>query len=326
MNLLKKTGVLATLACLMVAPVSAADKIFRIGVTKIIAHPSLEAIEKGLVAGLASAGFKEGSNVVYDMQNAQGDLNKAEVIARKFVADKVDLIVATTTPTAQAAFKVAGNLPLVFASTTDPVGAGIVPKDSAPGKKTGTHVTGVSGALPIALQLQTYAKVVPKAKRWGTIYNPAEPNSVFEVKAMREAAEKLGLSFVEATVGSTKDVPQAMASLVGKIDAFATVSDNATMADFEAVVKVCNEKKIPLFAGNLDNLARGATAAYGLDEYLVGYAAGKKVALILKGSKPGDVPWGPVEKFSFVINQKAAALQGVAISPELLKMADRIIK
>lgn len=303
-----------------------ADKVYRIGVTKIVAHAALDAAERGVVAGLASAGLKEGTHVVFDRQNAEGDMGKAEAIARKFVADKVDLIVGIATPTAQAAVKVAGNMPVVFSSVTDPVGAGIVPKNSAPGKKSGTNVTGVSDALPVALQLQTYAKVVPKAKRWGTIYNPAESNSVHEIKAMREAAEKLGLSFVEAKIAGTKDVPQAMASLVGKIDAFVTVSDNATMADFEAIIKVCNEKKIPLFAGDIDNVVRGAVAAYGLDQYLVGYSAGRKAALILKGGKPGDVPWGPVEKFSLVVNEKAAAAQAVVLSPDFIKKADKVIR
>jgi len=65
--------------------------------------------------------------------------------------------------------------------------------------------------------------------------------------------------------------------------------------------------------------------AYGLDYFLVGYAAGKKAALVLKGVKPGEVPWGPVEKFSLVINTRAAKAQGLTLAPELLARADKII-
>jgi putative ABC transport system substrate-binding protein len=218
------------------------------------------------------------------------------------------------------------TIPVVFSSITDPVSAGIVPKGSAPGKKTGTNLTGVSDQWPVALQMEIYAKMLPNAKRWGTIYNPAEPNSVIHIKGMRAAAKKLGLALVEVHVDNSKAVAQAAASLVGKIDAMTITSDNTAVAELTSIVQLCNEKKIPLFAGDVDSVAAGAVAAYGLDYYLVGYSAGKKAGLILKGNKPGDIAWGPVEKFSLVINQKAAALQGVALTTEFLNKADKVIK
>lgn len=318
-------GMVVGLAALS-SQVMADDKKWVIGVTQIVSHAALDADEKGFEAGLASAGFKEGVNVTYIRQNAQGDMGKAQAIAHQFADQKVDLIHSIATPTTQAVAKVHQTIPVVFSSITDPVGAGIVPKDSSPGKKTGTNLTGVSDQWPVGLQMQTYAKVVPHAKKWGTIYNPAESNSVTHVRVMREEAKKLGLTLVEAKVASSKEVTQAATSLVGKVDAIVITSDNTAVADFEAIVKVCNQNKIPLFAGDLDSVARGAVAAYGLDYYLVGYSAGKKAALILKGSKPGDIPWGTVEKFSLVINEKAAAAQGVTLSAEFVKKADRVIK
>lgn len=301
-------------------------KVFRIGVTKIVAHAALDADEKGFEAGLASAGFREGVNVFYDRQNAQGDLGKAQAIAQKFVDQKVDLIHSIATPTTQAVVKVAKNIPVVFSSITDPVSAGIVPKGSVPGNKTGTNLTGVSDQWPVALQLQTYTEFVPKAKRWGTIYNPAESNSMLHIAAMRAAANKLGLKLVEVTIANSREVAQATKSLIGKVEAIVITSDNTAVADLESIVKVCNENRIPLFAGDVDSVSRGAVAAYGLDYYLVGYSAGKKAALILKGTKPGDIPWGPVEKFSLVINENAASRQGVTLSPELIKKADKVIR
>ncbi len=301
-------------------------KVFRIGVTKIVPHAALDADEKGFEAGLASAGFKEGVNVIYDRQNAQGDLGKAQAIAEKFVEQKPDLIHSIATPTTQAMVKAAKNIPIVFSSVTDPVSAGIVPKGSAPGQKTSTNITGVSDQWPVALQIQTYAKFVPKAKRWGTIYNPAESNSVQHISMMREATAKLGLKLVEVTIANSREVAQAATSLIGKVDVIVITSDNSAVADLEAIVKVCNENRIPLFAGDVDSVSRGAVAAYGLDYYLVGYSAGKKAALVLKGAKPGDIPWGPVEKFSLVINEKAAAAQGVILSPAMVGKADKVIR
>lgn len=298
----------------------------RIGVTKITSHAALDADQKGFEAGLASAGFREGVNVVYDRQNAQGDLARADAIARKFVQDQVNLIHSIATPTTQAVVKVTREIPVIFSSITDPVGAGIVPADSAPGKTTRSNVTGVSDLWPVLLQMQTYAGFVPAAKQWGTIYNPAEVNSVTHVRAMRAAARTLGLELIEVTVASRQEVEQAARSLVGRVQALTITSDNTTVSELEAIVKVAGKHRIALFAGDVDSVARGAVAAYGLDYFLVGYAAGKKAALVLKGIKPGDIPWGPVEKFSLVINLKAARAQGVTIPPELLRKADKVLE
>jgi putative ABC transport system substrate-binding protein len=308
-------------------PVAAQDKpLLRIGVTKIVSHAALDADEKGFEAALASAGFKEGVNIRYDRQNAEGDPAKAAAIAQKFMDEKVDLIHSIATPTTQAVLKLNSRIPVVFSSITDPVGAGIVPSDSAAGKKTGTMVTGVSDLWPVLLQMETYAKFVPKARKWGTIFNPAEVNSVTHVKAMRAAAKALGLELLEVNVSSGAEVEQAARSLVGKVDVITITSDNTTVAAIDQIAKVCDANKIALFAGDVDSVPRGAIAAYGMDYFLVGYSAGKKAALVLKGVKPGDIPWGPVEKFSLVINQKAARAQGVSIPPALLKKADKVFE
>ena len=320
-------AVLVSLSVLMPGAASGQNKkMIRIGVTKIVSHAALDADEKGFEAALASAGFKEGVNVTYDRQNAEGDVAKAAAIARKFEADKVDLVHTIATPSSQAVVKAISKIPVVFSSISDPVDAGVVPKDSAPGKKTGTNVTGVSDMWPVLLQMETYTKFVPKAKKWGTIYNPTEANSVTHVKAIRAAATSLGLDLIEVTVVSGNEVEQAALSLVGKVQAITITSDNTSVANIDAIARVCDQHKIALFAGDVDSVPRGAVAAYGMDYFLVGYSAGKKAALILKGVKPGDIPWGPVEKFSLVINQKAAKAQGVTVSADLLKKAAKILE
>jgi putative ABC transport system substrate-binding protein len=76
----------------------------------------------------------------------------------------------------------------------------------------------------------------------------------------------------------------------------------------------------------VDSVPRGAIAAYGLDYFLIGESAGKKAVQVLKGKKPGDIPWGPAEKFSLVVSEKAAKTQGIAIPSDLLKKANKVIK
>jgi len=302
-------------------------KMIRIGVTQIVSHPALDGDAKGFEKALADAGFKEGVDVTYDRQNAQGDMANAQTIAQKFLDAKVDMVHSIATPTSQAVVKVIKNIPVIFSSVTDPVDAGLVPKDSAPGKKSGTNVTGVSDRWPVALQFEMYAKFVPKAKKWGTIYNAGDANSMVHIKEMREAAKKLGVELIEATISTSAETMQAIQSLAGKgVQAINITSDNTAVSAFEAIVKICNEKKIPLFAGDVDSVPRGAIAAYGLDYFLIGESAGKKAVQVLKGKKPGDIPWGPAEKFSLVISEKAAKTQGVTVPPDLLKKADKVIK
>jgi putative ABC transport system substrate-binding protein len=142
---------------------------------------------------------------------------------------------------------------------------------------------------------------------------------------MRKAMKALGLKLIEVHAANSAEVEAAARSLVGQVQAIAITADNTSVANFEVIARICNENRIALFAGDVDSVSKGAIAAYGPDYYLIGYSAGKKAALILKGVKPGDIPWGPMEKFSLVINQRAAALQGVVIEPELLRIADKVL-
>lgn len=318
---------LAALSLAVIPALSLAQepKSLRVGVVKIVAHAALDAAEKGFEAGLASAGFKEGVQVRYDRQNAQGDPERLQSIVRKFNDDGLDLIHSIATPTTQAVVRGIQKTPVVFSGVSDPVEAGVVPRDSAPGRKTGTNVTGVSDMWPVQLQMESYVKVVPGARKWGTIFNPAEVNSLMHVKAMRETAGKLGLELIEVKVGSGAEVESAAQSLVGKVQAINIGADNTAVAQMAAIAKVCNQHKIALFAGDVDSVAKGAVAAYGMDYFLVGYSAGKKAGLVLKGVRPGDIAWGPVEKFTLVINREAARLQGVDISEEFLKKADKVL-
>jgi putative ABC transport system substrate-binding protein len=297
----------------------------RIGVTQTVSFPDFDADAKGFEKALAEAGFKEGIHVIYDRQNAQGDMRNAQAIAQKFLDTKVDLIHSIATPSSQAVVKLIKNIPIVFSSVTDPVDAGLIPKTSPPGTKTGTNVTGISDRWPVFLQFEMYTKFFPKAKKWGTIYNPEDPKSIFYIKEMREAAKKLGVELIEATISISGETLQTVQSLAGRAQAIHITFDYIAISSFDTVVKICNEKKIPLFGGDLKCVSRGAMAAYGWDYFQIGHAAGRKAAQILKGEKPEDIPWELGEKLLLLINEKAAKTQGAIISPELFKKADKVI-
>ena len=165
---MKQLSVLFVIAIFFISgPSFAGDKMFRIGVTQIVSHESLNADQRGFEAALASSGFKEGVQVTYERRNAEGDMAKAKAIAKEFIKTDVDLIHSIATLTTQAVVNNVKDIPVVFSSVTDPVSAGIVPKNSSPGEKTGTNVTGVSDMWPVALQLETHTKFVPAIKKMG---------------------------------------------------------------------------------------------------------------------------------------------------------------
>jgi len=317
----KQLGIAFTLflALGLIATVPAIAKVYKIGVTVIVSHPALEADQKGFEKAIKEAGIE----VEYDYQNAQGEMSNAQAIAQKFADDKVDLVHAIATPTAQAACKVIKDLPVVYSSVTDPVDAGLV-KTMEP---AGANVTGVSDAWPIDQQIELYHKMLPKAKKWGTIYNAGDANSVKSIGWTREAMKKRGLELVEVTISSSSEVYTAAQSLVGRIDAIYITSDNMVASALGSVTKVCNANKIPFFVGNTDQVALGAIAALGFNYSEVGYSAGKKAVLILKeGKKPGAIPSGLADKLDLHISLKNARKQGVKISQKIIDKADKVDK
>ncbi len=298
----------------------------RIGVTQTVSYSDFDVDAKGFEKALAEAGFKEGTHVIYDRQNAQGDVNHTWTIAHKFLNADVDLIHSIATPSSRAVIRVIKDIPIVFSSVTEPVYAGLIPQRSPVGTRTGTNVTGVSDRWPVTLQLEMYARFFPKAKKWGTIYNAGDPRSILYVKELREAAKRLKIELIEVTTSSSNEVLPAAQFLARRAQIIYITYDHIALSSFDTIVKVCNEKKIPLFGGDLKCVTKGAMAAYGWDYFQIGQSAGRKAVRILKGEKAGDIPWELGGKLALLINEKAARAQGAIVPPELLKKADKIVR
>lgn len=298
----------------------------RIGVIRPAPVPVLDVNQQGFEAALAGAGFKAGVNVSYDIQTTGGDPHRAQAIVQKFIEDKVDLVHSMGTAPTLAAMKAGARVPVVFSAVSDPVGAGIVPEGSKPGQVTGTQLTGVSDRWPIGLQLETYARLVPQARTWGTLYNPTEAGSTLQARQLREAAARLGLQLVEVPVGSTGEVRQAAIDLASRVQAIFVISDATVSADILAIQEAGDRHRIPNFTGVVSGVRRGALAAFGVDYFLAGYAAGKKAALVLRGVNPGQIPWSLAEHFGLVLNQKAAKALGIVLPVDMLRIADNVIE
>jgi len=310
----------ATLAAgLSAMPVAAEDAF--VAVTAIVEHPALDACRDGIRDELAAAGFEDGKNLKFVYESAQGNPGTATQIARKFVGEKPSVIVAISTPSAQAVVSATKDIPVVFTAVTDPVGAQLVTNLEKPGG----NVTGMSDMSPLDLHLALIREITPEAKKIGVPYNPGEANAVTLVELLKSLAPAAGFEIVEAAAPKSSDVLAAAQSLVGKVDVIYVPTDNTIVSALEAVIKVGIDNKIPVYAGDTDSVPRGAIAALGFNYYDVGRQTGKIVVRVLQGENPGDIPVEGVQITELYVNPGAAEKMGVTIPQEVIARAKEVV-
>jgi putative ABC transport system substrate-binding protein len=296
-------------------------KVFKIGISQIVTHPALDATRQGIIDGMTEAGYIEGEDVEYDYQCSEGDMSLVASIAQKFVTDKVDAIVSIATPDSQASVNAAKDtdIPVVFSAITDPVGAGLVTDWES---HSDENVTGVSDMISVADDVELIQQIVPGVQTLGTIYNAGESNSVFLTEKLVEACDAAGIDVIEETVSTSADILAAAQALVGEVDAIWIGTDNTVVSGLEAVIGVCEDNQIPLFASDDPSIERGCIAAWGFDYYDIGVQTGKMLAKVLEAG--GDATDIEVEKGEIIflsVNTAAAARMGVTIPQDLLDIA-----
>ena len=307
--LIARRATLALLAATaLVTPALAAEPV-TVAVTAIVEHPALDAARDGIKAALMAGGYEDGKNLHFTYESAQGNPATAAQIARKLVGDAPTVIVPISTPSAQAVVGATRTIPVVFTAVTDPVGAKLVKEAAHPGD----NVTGMSDLSPIGKHLDLIKEITPAVKRLGVIYNPGEANSVTLLELLKHEASARGLSIDAAPAPKSADVLPAAQSLVGQVDAIYIPTDNTVVTALEAVVKVGEENRLPVYAGDTDSVPRGAIAAIGFNYFDVGRQTGNIVLRVLKGEKPGDIPVEGVQITELYVNPAAAAAMGVTI-------------
>lgn len=284
-------------------------KTFKIGTTQIVEHPSLDAAKEGFKKAIEDAGIQ----AEYVDKSANGDNSANMTIAQQLVSENVDLIFANSTPSAQAAKGATADIPVIFTSVTDAVGAELIDSMEAPG----ANVTGT-----IDLHPETMPKTMAFLKELGVenvgmVYNAGEQNSVAQIAAAKELAAKEGITIVEASASTSAEVKQATESLLGKVEAYYIITDNTVVNALESVIDVANANKLPLIVGELDSVARGGLAAYGFNYYDIGYEAGQMAAqILLEGKSPSEIPAAYPANLKLLINKATAENLGLEVKPE----------
>jgi len=298
-----------------------APKKVLIGVSKIVSHPALDAVVKGMQDELAAAKI----NAEYDLQNANGDINAAASIATKFQSEKVTLAVGVATPTSQSLVNTLKDIPIVFTAVTDPVKAGLV----ASLKKGDRNVTGVSDMTPVKQQIELLLKV-KKVKRLGHIYTSSEENAVVLAGIVKQVCKELNIEFVETTVSKSSEVKQAVQAIIRRVDALYISTDNTVVSAMSAVSDVAMKAKVPIMSADPSSAENyPVLAAWGFDYYKMGRTTGKLVVEILKGKKPEQIPTQFMTKTSDVdllINLDVAKKLGLTFPKDVLKSANKIVE
>lgn len=283
-----------------------------IGAVTIVSHPSLDLVYEGIQEGLAEAGYVEGENLTLDFQNPQGDQATLTSIANTFAASDKDLFVAIATPPAQALAQVIQDRPIVFASVTDPVAAGLVESMEAPGG----NVTGTSDQLPTDEQLAVIQRIMPDVETVGIVYSSAEVNAQVQAEAAIEAGAELGIEVKTATITNSSEVQQAAESL--DVDAYFVLVDNTVVSAMESMIQVAEQRQRLLVTSDPDSVARGAAAALATDYKAQGVQTAGLIARILEGADPADTPVELAEGLALVVNPAAAERMGITIPDDVL--------
>lgn len=296
--------------------------LYTIGIFQFTDSSTLGETRKGLLQALETAGLRDGVNVKLVLRNAMGDLSEVQREAESFVRDRVDLIVPLSTQCLHAALIATKSIPIVFASVANPylVNAGTSAADHLP------NVTGIASTGPVKETLALIHRVLPRARRIGTLWTPAEINSEYYLRLARQAAPGLGLELVTSPVSNAGDVFFAAQLLINmKVDAICQVSDNTINAVFETIGQAADENAVPLFGGFLRATRLGACAAMGYDFFEMGQRAGKMVLRVKAGEKPAAIPFEVVTGIELSLNLAAAARQGVVFPPDVIKSASEVL-
>jgi putative ABC transport system substrate-binding protein len=310
-------GLMAAVIVLVFASTVEAQpaKVFKIGA--LVPGEAWYEIIDGLKNGLKPLGLEEGKQFVLAVQDWQGDAKLAQAAAKKFEQDSVDLIYASSTGSTIAARRATTNIPLIFCAGTDPVALGLVDSFAAPGGR----LTGVyyRDADLTAKRLEILKELVPKLRRVVTLYNPRTTVAIESSKLAREAAAQLGLRFIERHYATAEELQTAIRALkAGDADAFFAVADPEVDNQSKLIIEVANNRRLPTSFPRQSIVLNGGFSSYSV--------SAKYVQRILNGVKPKDLPVEGVDKIELIVNLKTAKQIGLAVPPNVLARADRVIK
>lgn len=286
---------------------------FIIGISLLTDHQALNDTKDGFIEELENLGI----DAEIKLQNAQGEIPNTISIAEKFVGDDVDLIFAIATPAAQSAKQVTSEIPIVFSAVTDPVESELVDSMESPGG----NVTGTSDlAQNMREQLQMFKDIDPDVKNIGIVFNTSEENSRIQVESAKEIAKDLGLEIMEVGVDVISNIPQAVDSIINRVDGFYTITDNMIASSINIVANKAIEHNLITVGAEGSHVDGGILISNGISYFDLGKQSARMAEKILvDGLYPSDLPAEFANKTSSVVNLDTLEALGLDKNSEIFK-------
>ena len=289
---------------------------FNVAIVQQLDHASLDEIHTAIVAQLQTLAEEKGVKVNIQEFNGQNDATVLNQIGAQVVGDGVDLIIPIATLAAQCMVTAADgtDIPIVYAAISDPEAAGL----------TGlSNVTGTSDALNTAFILDMMLAANHDIKTVGLLYSNSEANSTTPIAEAKAYLQEKQIDFVEKTGNTSGEIVEAAASMVGRVDAVFTPTDNVVMAAEVTVAETLNEAGIPHYTGADSFVAAGAFATCGVNYTELGtYTADMAMDILLGGAVP---EFHVMDGGIITVNTETAATLGIDYST-FTSMANTVVE
>jgi putative ABC transport system substrate-binding protein len=311
----------------VIAEAQQTGKVPRIGFLDASTASGMATLVNAFLQELSKLGWIEGKNIIIEYRFAEQNPERLPNLAADLVRLKVDLIVATGGPVPLAAKKATTTIPIVMASSTDPVGAGLVPSLARPGG----NVTGLSSSASElnTKRLEILKDAVPKLARVGLLQPSGDSiTQDLQLKDLRAAAVALKLKLEEIEAHpDPKGLESAFQTAKQKhVNAIMTIPTRTFFAERSRIVELAGKYRLPAIYSQREYVDEGGLMSYGADYDDLYRRAAVYVDKILKGAKPADLPVQQATKFELIINLKAAKQIGLTIPVDLLARANQVIK
>ena len=277
-----------------------------IGIIQFGSHASLNNCYEGILKGLKEQGISEDD---YDIQieNSNFDPSVSQTQANKFVNKKAAVIIAIATPSAVAAANAAADngIPVVYCAVTD-----------STVMDNYKNVTGSSDIPNFQKQLEVVTAFMNKTNlKIGVLYSTEESSSPVQVEDLKKAAEKYdGMEILDSAVADINTIDAKTEDLISKgVDCFVNLLDNTIVGKLENILSITNEKKIPVFGSEIEQVKVGCIASSSIDYIDVGAAAGKSAAEILNGKNASDIPVSRITEPASYYNSKVCEKLGITV-------------
>jgi putative tryptophan/tyrosine transport system substrate-binding protein len=274
---------------------------------------------------LRELGYVEGRNIRLEFRNAAGNVDALPALAQEIVRDgDVDAILALSTPAALAAYKATQTIPIVAFAAVDPVGSGLADSLGHPGRNV-TGITVFSEETTIK-RVELMREVVPRAVRLGTVTTKVTRGAQ-SLAPVLETGRKLGFAVEPINIDDPADLAKALSpEVLAGFDALVFVPDVVLNAHMAEVIKMVGLSNKPAIFPSPDWVASGGFMSFGPDFSDANRRLISQLDRVLKGAKPGDLPFERPTKFDFRINLRIAKALGIELSPTVLARADEVIE